>query len=200
MEGLAPVLGVLSQLAMGLSLAACAGLRAFLPLFAVGLAGRLDWIPLTSHFEWLESTPSLVVLGAAVIAELVADKVPWFDHLLDLLQSFVKPVAGAIAVAAVLHELTPLQGAVLALVLGGGIAGAVHVGKANLRLLSTASTGGLANPAVSVVEEGGAWSLALAAIWAPLAAAAVLLGLFLVAIWWMRKRRRFRAVRLEGSR
>jgi len=196
MENLVPALGVLSQVAMGLSLAACAGLRAFLPLLAVGLAGRLDWIPLTSHFEWLESTPSLLVFSVAVVAELLADKVPWLDHMLDLLQTFVKPIAGVIAVAAVLHELTPLQGAVLALVLGGGVAGAVHLGKANLRLLSTASSAGLANPVVSVAEDGGAWGLALAAIWIPLIAATVLIVLFLVTIWFLyKKRSRLRALR-----
>jgi hypothetical protein len=196
MESASQVLVVVSQLAMGLSLAACAGLRAFLPLFAIGLAGRLDWIPLISHFEWLESTPSLIVFGAAVVAELLADKVPWFDNLLDIVQTFVKPIAGVLAAAAVLHELTPLQGAVLALVLGGGVAGAVHLGKAKVRLLSTASTGGLANPVVSVVEEGGAWSLALAALVVPLIAAAVLLLLLIAVVWLVRRRR----VRLRGFR
>ena len=196
MESASQILIVVSQLAMGVSLAACAGLRAFLPLFAIGLAGRLDWIPLTSHFEWLESTPSLIIFGVAVVAELLADKVPWFDNLLDLVQSFAKPTAGAIAAAAVLHELTPLQGAVLALVLGGGVAGAMHLGKAQLRLVSTAATGGLANPVVSVVEDGGAWSLALTALVAPLIAAAVLLVFLITAVWFLHRRRvRSRAFR-----
>ncbi len=189
MESASQILIVVSQLAMGLSLAACAGLRAFLPLFAIGLAGRMDWIPLISHFEWLESTPSLIVFGAAVVAELLADKVPWFDNLLDIGQTFVKPIAGVMVVAAVLHELTPLQGAVLALVLGGGVAGAVHLGKAKVRLLSTVSTGGLANPAVSVIEEGGAWSLALAALVVPLIAAAILLLSLIAVVWFLRRRR-----------
>jgi hypothetical protein len=196
MEGASQILIVVSQLAMGLSLAACAGLRAFLPLFAIGFAGRMDWIPLTSHFEWLQSTPSLIVFGVAVAAELLADKVPWFDNLLDIFQTFVKPIAGVMAVAAVLHELTPLQGAVLALVLGGGVAGAVHLGKAKVRLLSTLSTGGLANPAVSVVEEGGAWSLALAALLVPIITAAILILLLVAVFWFVRQRR----VRLQTFR
>jgi hypothetical protein len=196
MEGAAQILVVVSQLAMGFSLAACAGLRAFLPLFVVGLAGRLDWIPLTSHFEWLEATPSLIVFGSAVVLELLADKIPWLDHVLDLAQTFVKPIAGVVATGAVLHELTPLQGAVLALVLGGGVAGAVHLGKANLRLLSTVTTGGLANPVVSVAEEGGAWSLAFAAILAPLIAATVLLVSLIALVWFLRQRRgRLRTLR-----
>jgi hypothetical protein len=196
MEGASQILIVVSQLAMGLSLAACAGLRAFLPLFAIGLDGRMDWIPLISHFEWLESTSSLIVFGVAVAAELLADKVPWFDNLLDIFQTFVKPIAGVMAVAAVLHELTPLQGAVLALVLGGGVAGAVHLGKAKVRLLSTLSTGGLANPAVSVVEEGGAWSLALAALLVPIITAAILILLLVAVFWFVRQRR----VRLQTFR
>ena len=189
MDNAAHVLAIVSQVAMGLSLAACAGLRAFLPLFVVGVAGRLDWIPLTSHFEWLASTPALLVFGVAVVAELIADKVPWVDHVLDVAQTFVKPVAGVVATAAVLHELTPLQGMVLAIVLGAGVAGAVHVGKTGTRLASTAATGGLANPVVSVVEEGGAWTLAFAAVWVPLIALAGLVVLVGLVIWGVRRRR-----------
>ena len=48
---------VIWQVTMGVSLAACAGLRAFLPLLAVGVAGRMDWIPLTSYFDWLVTSP-----------------------------------------------------------------------------------------------------------------------------------------------
>jgi len=189
MNEAAQVLVILSQVAMGLSLAACAGLRAFLPMFVVGVGGRLDWIPLTSHFEWLATTPALIVFGAAVVAELVADKVPWLDNVLDLVQSFVKPVAGVVAAAAVLHDLTPLQGTVLAIVLGAGAAGVVHAGKSTVRLASTAVTGGVANPVLSVAEEGGAWTLALAAIWVPLIAAAVVLVLAVAAFLAVRRHR-----------
>ncbi len=184
------ILAIASQVAMGISLAACAGLRAFLPLLVVGVAGRLDWIPLTSHFEWLSSTPALIVFGVAVGAEFVGDKVPWVNHLLDGLQTFVKPVAGVVVAAAVLHELTPLQGSVLALVLGAGTAGAVHVSKATLRLASTAATGGLANPIVSTVEEGSAWMLAAVAIWLPFLALALLVIATGFMVWLIRNRLR----------
>ena len=78
----------------------------------------------------------------------------------------------------------------------GGVAGAVHLGKAKVRLLSTVSTGGLANPAVSVVEEGGAWSLALAALLVPIITAAILILLLVAVFWFVRQRR----VRLQTFR
>ena len=75
--------GILLQVAMGVSLAACAGLRAFLPLLVVGAFGRLGFVPLTGAFEWLSSWPALAVFGVAVVVELAADKFPVVDHLLD---------------------------------------------------------------------------------------------------------------------
>lgn len=182
-------IGLVSQIAMGLSLAATAGLRAFLPLFVVGVAGRFDWIPLTSSFEWLADTPALIVFGSAVLLELLADKIPAVDHLLDLAQTFTKPIAGAIATAAALHELSPLQTAVLAIVIGGGVAGTVHVAKSKFRWLSTATTAGLANPIVSTAEEAGAWGLAVAALVVPILTALVVLIAFILLFRWMFQRR-----------
>ena len=155
------------QLAMGVSLAACAGLRAFLPLFVVGVAGRLELIPLTHRFEWLESWPALTVFGVAVVAELLADKFPVVDHFLDTLQTFVKPIAGTILAASVLAGLSPLLATVLGLVTGGTAAGAVHLGKAKLRLASSVTTAGIANPVISVIEDLGALVGSIGAILVP---------------------------------
>ena len=149
------VLGLLVQLAMGVSLAACAGLRAFLPLLVVGLAGRMEAIPLSDSFEWLASTPALMVFAAAVVVEVLGDKVPAVDNFLDLVQVWIKPVAGTILVASVLTELGPLTRVVLGIVLGGSAAEAVHVLKAKLRLVSTVSTAGFGNPVISTVEDAG---------------------------------------------
>ena len=166
------------QLAMGISLAACAGLRAFLPLLIVGAAGRMDVIPLSGSFEWLESTPALSVFGVAVVMELLGDKFPGVDHFLDIVQTGAKPVVGTILVASVVTELSPLQATVLGILLGGSAAGAVHLVKAQARLLSTATTAGFANPVVSTGEDIGAGLGAVAAIFIPVAA----LILFVIAI------------------
>ena len=191
------ILAVGVQAAMGISLAACAGLRAFLPLFVVGAAGRMDVIPLTSHFNWLEGTPALVVLGVAVVTELLADKFPGVDNLLDGLQTLVKPIAGAVLMASVLTDLGPLQSAVLSLIVGGSVAGGVHAAKAKARLISSATTVGTANPILSFAEDVGAFVGSLTALIAPLLVALVLLvGLAMVLLLY--RRRRISAQRRSG--
>jgi len=175
MESLAEQGGpVLIHVAMGIGLAACAGLRAFLPLLVIGLAGRWELVPLSPSFEWLAGTPALVVFGVAVITEALADKLPGVDHALDVLGAFVKPLTGALVTATVVKDWTPLYATVLCILVGGSTAGVVHVAKAKLRLLSTIGSAGLANPLLSAVEDLGALALAVAAILLPLALLALL--------------------------
>jgi len=148
------VLGALTlQIAMGVGLAACAGLRAFLPLFVVSLAGKLEWVPLADRFEWLASWPAVTVFGAAVVAELLADKIPLVDHVLDALEGWLKPIAGALLAVVVLTEMAPLEATVLGVMAGASTAGAVHVAKAKLRLASSALTAGIGNPFLSLGED-----------------------------------------------
>jgi hypothetical protein len=146
----------LVHVTMGIGLASCAGLRAFLPLFMIGLAGRLDLVTLSGSFTWLESWAAIVVFGVAVLAEILADKFPVVDNALDAIQTFVKPTAGALVMATVVEDWTPLYATVFWIVMGGSSAGLVHVTKAKLRLVSTATTAGLGNPVLSASEDVGA--------------------------------------------
>jgi len=186
------------QIATGIALAASAGLRAFLPLFVVGVAGRMDWIPLAPSFEWLAGWPALTVFGCAVLFEIAGDKFPVIDHFLDSIQVLVKPVAGTVLAASVLTDLSPLEATTLALIVGGGVSEGVHLAKAKARLLSTATTGGVGNPVLSVVEDIVAGIGSLAAIVAPLVVLAVLLMAGSVLAWiafrWLRGRGRAPAV------
>jgi uncharacterized membrane protein len=158
---------VVVHVAMGVGLAACAGLRAFLPLLVVGFGGRMGWVPLSESFAWLESTPALIVFSAAVVFELLADKLPVVDNFLDLFQTIVKPIAGAFLMATVVTDWAPLYTTVVAVIGGAGVAGAVHLGKAKLRLVSTATTAGLGNPVLSLTEDVGALAGSAVSIAAP---------------------------------
>jgi hypothetical protein len=189
-------LGLAMQVATGVALAACAGLRAFLPVFVVAVAGRVGWIPLSGPFEWLSTTPAILVFGAAVVTEVLSDKIPLLDHLLDMLQGVIKPAAGAMLAMSVVTELDPVQTAVLGIIAGGGTAGVVHVAKAKLRLFSSFTTGGLGNPILSAGEDllslGGSLLALVVPVLLIVLVAATLLALFLAV-----RRFRLRAKALE---
>jgi heme/copper-type cytochrome/quinol oxidase subunit 2 len=107
----------------------------------------------------------------------------------DVIQTFVRPIAGAILFAAsagVIGESHPI----LAMICGLLVAGAVHAAKATARPVITATTGGTLNPVVSTAEDILSLVVAVLAILAPILG---LILLVLVIIWFIRRRRRRRA-------
>jgi hypothetical protein len=170
----------------GVALAACAGLRVFLPLLAVGLAARgFDW-PLASSMEWLASDAALVTFGVASVVEILGDKVPAIDHLLDGAQTFLAPAAGAMVAVSSLGELPPALAVSLGVITGAPIAAGVHLLAATTRLGSSAFTGGVANPALSIVEDAAAGVGVVLAFLIPIL---VVVALLLVALGLRRWRR-----------
>jgi Domain of unknown function (DUF4126) len=141
------------QIAMGFSLASCTGLRAFLPLLVAGATARLGWFQLGEGFTWLSSNEALVLLTAAAVLELLGDKVAVVDHLLDAGGNIIKPVAGCLAAAAPLLELDAGWAILIGLITGATTSEIVHLGKSQIRWVSTLTTGGVANPLVSLGED-----------------------------------------------
>ena len=165
-------------LAAGIAIAAAAGLRAFLPLLAIGLAGRFGLIHLQPGADWLTGTPALVCFGTATVVEIVGDKIPVVDHALDAIGTFLRPIAAALAAYGVLVHWPAPWAQIVALALGAG-AFAVHAAKAKARIGSTAVTMGAANPVLSVVEDGVSILIVVVALVAPL----VVLALLLLLAW-----------------
>jgi len=126
---------------LGIGLAASVGFRVFLPLFALSLAAYFGVWELNQHWVWIGSLAALIILGVATLVELLAYFIPWVDNLLD---SLAIPLA-AIAGTAVMVSTTG-------------------------RVLSTTTTGGLANPLVSTLESGTAIVVTTASIFAPILA------------------------------
>ena len=159
------------QIAMGVSVAACAGLRAFLPLLVIGLLARYtDHVELAQPFQWLTSDAALIVFGVATLVELLADKLPVVDHALDAVQTVVRPIAGMLAVAALAADLSPVLAAVVGVILGAPIAAKIHLTKVGTRLVSTHVTLGMANALVSAVEDVVSLAGVVLAAFAPLVA------------------------------
>ena len=165
---------------VGLALAAAAGFRVFVPLVVLSLAARAGWIELS--FAWLSTTSASVALTTAMVLEIAAYYVPFFDNLLDTLAAPVAVLAGIVASASVLTDLPPWLQYSIAIIGAGGTAGVVHASTSLLRLKSSAVTAGLGNPILATLELGGAIFIAVLAVLAPLLAlAAVVLIMWLVA-------------------
>jgi uncharacterized membrane protein len=173
--------------AFGLS--ASAGLNAYIPLLLVGLLARYtDLIHLNQPWDTLTSPWIILMLCVLVIIEMIADKVPAVNHINDLIQTVIRPAAGAIAFAASANVVTDVS-PVLALAAGLLVAGSVHVAKAGaLRPMVTATTGGVGNVPVSIAEDVVSTVLSFLAILLPLLIGTLLIILAAFIIYWLYKR------------
>jgi hypothetical protein len=155
--------------AAGIAIAAACGLRAFLPLLALSLGVRFEFVRVDHAAEWIASTPVLVTLVWATVLEIAADKIPAVDHMLDLVATGLRPAAAGLAAWCTFEGLHPAMGIAAALVLGGGAMG-LHVAKAKVRLGSSMLTLGGANPVLSLVEDAISAGISALALLAPIAA------------------------------
>ena len=159
---------LLIAVAAGVVLAASAGLRAFMPLFGVGLASRFfDW-SIAPSMDWMATDVGLVGLGIATLVELLADKVPLVDHTLDVLHTIVGPLAGALVAFSLTADLPTAIGAILAIALGAPVAGGVHLMAAITRVKSSVMSAGSFNPALSLAEDFISVSAIVLTIFIPL--------------------------------
>jgi hypothetical protein len=182
------LLGILT--AFGLS--ASSGLNAYIPLLVVALLGRFtDLIALKSPYDTLTNGWVIGVLVVLTAIEFFADKVPAVNHANDVLQTFVRPVAGAVVFAASARILTDIN-PVIALAAGLLIAGGVHTVKAAaVRPVVTATTGGAGNVPVSILEDVISTTLAIMAIVVPILLGSVMVLFSALLIWllWRRANR-----------
>ena len=180
----------LPALAMAIALAAAAGLRAWLPLFAAGGLARLGVFELGQSFQFLSSDKALVLFGVATAIEVVGDKIPAVDHALDVIGTPLRPLAGAVLAASILGTVAdPLTSAVLGIAVGAPTALVPHVAKSALRAASSVATGGLANPALSFVEDAVSVVLLILAVLVPLVVVALVVATVFLAARWLRRRR-----------
>lgn len=173
--------------AFGLS--ASAGLNAYIPLLVVALLGKFTHlITLSSPWDTLESWWVIGVLLVLSVVEFFADKVPAVNHVNDIIQTVVRPVAGAVVFAASAQVITNIH-PILAMIMGLFVAGAVHTVKSlAVRPAITATTGGVGNVPASIAEDILSTVLSIIAAVTPVLIAVILvLGAALI-VWWIWRR------------
>ena len=187
---------VLLALAMGVGLAAACGFRVFTPLFVMSLAARGGYMSVAGNVGWVQSDVALIALGAATALEIGAYYVPWLDNALDSIATPAAGIAGTLAASSLLTGMDPAMQWSLGAIAGGGTALSVQGLTVGARALSSATTGGMGNGAVSTAEAGAATGLSIIAIaWPLLAVAIVFSAMFWIGRFVLRRYRRRRALR-----
>ncbi|MGY0634750.1 DUF4126 domain-containing protein [Luteimonas sp. A478] len=172
--------------AIGILLAWLAGIRAYLTVFGVGLAGALGWLDLPEALQATTSPWVLGVSGALAATEFLADKIPGVDSVWDLLQTLARVPAGAFLAAAALSPDGELGAGML--VAGGGVALVSHVLKSGSRAMLNTSPEPVSNWAASISEDVvvvGALALALAYPWLALALVLAIGISSALLVWWI---------------
>ncbi len=173
--------------AFGLS--ASAGLNAYIPLLIVGLVAKYtNLLNLNAPWDTLANPWIILLLCVLVIIEMLADKVPAINHINDVIQTFIRPTAGAIVFAASANVVTDIS-PVLALAAGLLVSGTVHVAKAGaLRPVVTATTGGAGNVPVSIAEDVVSSVLSILSILIPILVGVLTIVLLAFIIYWLQRR------------
>ena len=180
------------SLATAFGLATAAGLNAYIPLFIVALLSRVSsLITLSEPYDALSSWWVIGALGVLMVIEILVDKVPAVDTINDVVQTFIRPTAGALLFAASTRVigLHPVLAALCGVILAGG----VHAAKSVGRPVVTATTAGVGDPVVSTVEDVVSFVTSVIAVVAPYAVAVLIAALLLLVVWWANRRRRRRS-------
>ncbi|UFH52943.1 DUF4126 domain-containing protein [Spirosoma sp. KNUC1025] len=166
---------------IGVGLAACCGFRVFVPLLVASVATKFGFISPVGGFEWLSDWPTLIGLSVATIFEIGSYYIPWLDNILDTIATPASVIAGTLVSTSFLHIDIPAFQWGLGLILGGSSAGIIQAGTSLLRLGSSVTTGGIANPVVATGENVASVGLSLFTILLPLVAI-VVIGLVMLFI------------------
>jgi hypothetical protein len=160
----------------GIGLSAACGFRIFVPLLILNLASMYGYINLVSGFEWIGGYYATITFAIATALEIIAYYVPWLDNVMDAIASPVSIIAGTIAAASVITDMSPSLKWMIAIIAGGGIAGLLQGSATILRAKSSLFTGGTGNMIIATLELSGSVITSLLAIILPI------VGFMLVAI------------------
>lgn len=172
--------------AIGVVLAWMAGIRVYLTVFGVGVAGALGWLDLPPALVVTASPWVIGVSGLLAAVEFFADKIPGVDSGWDLMHTLLRVPAGAFLAAAALSPDGSLG--VGALATGAGVAFTSHALKTGSRALINTSPEPISNWATSVTEDVavvGGLALVFAHPWIALSLLVSVSVLVALAVWWI---------------
>ncbi|MDY6524185.1 DUF4126 domain-containing protein [Acinetobacter faecalis] len=178
-------------LCIGIGLSAACGFRVFVPLLVMSIASLLGWFEPMKSFEWLAMPSVCIALAVATVCEVAAYYIPWVDNMLDTVATPAAMIAGTLTTMAVSSgEMSQFASWAAAIIIGGGTAGAVQMSTVAVRGVSTATTGGVANPLVSTGEWIGAFLLSILSLIVPVLVVVLIIVLAIFTVRWFREKKK----------
>jgi len=171
---------------IGILLAWLAGIRVYLTVFGVGLAGAMGWLHLPEALQVTQSPWVLGVSGLLAGVEFFADKIPGVDTGWDLLHTLLRIPAGAFLAAAAISPNGDLSTGMLAA--GAGTALLSHTLKTATRGLLNTSPEPVTNWTASATEDLttlGGLALVFTHPWVAFVLAIIATVLLALALWWI---------------
>lgn len=144
---------LIPALCAGIALSAACGFRVFVPLLVISIAVRLGGLSVNEHMSWIGSEAALTCLSIATFVEVAAYYIPLIDHALDVINTPLALIAGALITCGMLPDMPDYAQWTVGIIAGAGAAGAVQAGTAALRGVSTVATTALANPVFATLEN-----------------------------------------------
>ena len=172
--------------AIGVLLAWLAGIRVYLTVFGVGLAGFFGWLQLPEAMQAAQSPWVLGLSGTLAAVEFFADKIPGVDSVWDLLHTLLRVPAGAFLAAAAMSPDGQLGAGMLAT--GAGVALTSHLMKSGSRALLNTSPEPISNWTASATEDAVVIAGLALAFTHPWLALAIVIGgslLFALTVLWL---------------
>ena len=164
------------------------GIRLYLVMLLIGLAGFMGWMELPQGLHLLANPVVLGASGFMVFIEFSADKIPGLDSLWDVVHTVIRIPAGAALAAGVFGADSSAMGLAAALV-GGTLAATSHAAKATSRAAINTSPEPFTNIGTSLVEDSlvpaGLWlAIAHPFVFIPLLALVLVLSVWLIRLCW----------------
>lgn len=193
-----PAMDTAQLIALAGALGWASGIRLYLAVLLTGLAGFMGWMPLPHGLSLLANPVVIGASGFMVFVEFFADKIPGLDSLWDVVHSVIRIPAGAALAAGVFGSDSGVMALVAAL-MGGGLAATSFAAKATSRAAINTSPEPFSNVGASLVEDGlvplGLWlAVAHPLMFVVLLAVVLALSIWLIRVCWRFLRQLFARV------
>ena len=181
------ITSILLSVFLGIGLASATGFRIFLPLFVLSVAAHFQMLTINQNFAFVGNLTALLVLGVAMIVEILAYYIPFIDNILDVVATPLAAIAGTFVMVSTLVDFSPVATWSLAIIAGGGTATAFQGMTTVTRMASTAKTAGIGNPILATAETGTSVLLSVSSLFLPIVTFVIVLVLLVILTFVLKK-------------